>query len=81
MKIRPSDVVSHIPTGEDWVVCGVNYDREELIPCGYPFPSIAKIDDCVLKESCGLEQTTDMIDALRQCGLYSFIEQRGGKKQ
>lgn len=48
MKIRPNDFVRHTPTGEEWVVCGVDYRRNELIPSGYPFPTMAKIEDCVL---------------------------------
>lgn len=31
--IRPSDIVLHRPTGETWVVCGVDRERGELIPC------------------------------------------------
>lgn len=50
-KIMPNDFVRHIPTGEEWVVCGVCYEIDELIPCGYPFPSLAKISDCELTES------------------------------
>ena len=73
-KIRPNDFVKHIPTGEEWVVCGVNYKTGRLIPCGYPFPSMADIKDCVLTESRGLLQDEDMVKALRKYGLVSFID-------
>ena len=74
IKIRPNDFVRHIPSGEEWVVCGVNYERDELIPCGYPFPSLAKLSDCVLSESRRLQQDDDMKKALVGAGLPSFIE-------
>ena len=32
--IRPSDVVLHKPTGETWVVCGVDHEKGELIVRG-----------------------------------------------
>ena len=34
MMIRPSDVVLHKPTGETWVVCGVDHEKGELIVRG-----------------------------------------------
>lgn len=75
-KIRPGDFVKHIPSGEFWVVCGVNYEWNGLIPCGYPFPMLAKISDCILEESNGLEQTEEMKNALRKNGLESFVERK-----
>jgi hypothetical protein len=73
--IRPNDFVKHIPSGEEWVVCGVNYSKNQLIPCGYPFPSLAKISDCELIESRNIPQSKEMKDALTQHGLSSFVEQ------
>jgi len=75
MKIRPNDIVLHKPSGEEWVVCGINYDNGQLIPCGYPFPSVARIDDCVLVESCNKPQTEEMKKALREHGMLNFIEE------
>jgi len=74
-KIRPSDIVRHIPSGETWVVCGVNYDTGHLIPCGYPFPSIAKIADCELVEErySAEGQPDEYITALRALGMESYI--------
>ena len=46
--IKADDVVLHKPSGETWVVCGVDRAASELIPCGYPFPTIAKLADCEL---------------------------------
>lgn len=74
MRIQPNDTVKHIPSGETWVVCGVNYDTGKLIPCGYPFPSIANISDCELAEKRTEPQTEEQIRALRGRGFDSFIE-------
>ena len=74
MKIRPNDYVLHNPTGEEWVVCGINYEQGYLVPCGYPFPSMAKIEDCELTESNGKPQDDEQREALRRYGLDSYIE-------
>lgn len=42
-RIMPNDTVKHRPSGEIWVVCGVNHESGSLVPMGYPFPSIAKV--------------------------------------
>ncbi len=75
-RIRPNDIVKHIPTGEEWVVCGVDYLKGELIPCGYPFPSIAKISDCELIKSGYLTkpQSKEQIEALKNEHLERFID-------
>lgn len=73
--IRSGDFALHKPTGEEWVVAGVNKEQNRLIPCGYPFPSMAKLDDCELTKSRGLKQTDEIKKALRQHGCESFIEQ------
>lgn len=49
-KIMPNDTVKHRPSGEIWVVCGVNHESGNLVPMGYPFPSIAKVEDCEPEE-------------------------------
>lgn len=74
--IMPNDFILHRPTGEEWVVCGVNYERGELIPCGYPFPSIAKIEDCELTEKrySNGGQTEEQIKALQDAKCTSFID-------
>ena len=74
MEIRPNDYVRHMPSGEEWVVCGINYKRNGLVPCGYPFPTLAKITDCELLESRDLPQTTEMKEALQRCGMSVYIE-------
>lgn len=76
--IRPNDVVLHKPTGEKWVVCGVNYNQGCLIPCGYPFPTVVKVEDCELLEEhyhakC---QTEEQINALKKHGYESYIDVR-----
>lgn len=74
--IRPNDTVIHKPTGETWVVCGVNRDLGTLIPCGYPFPSVARIADCELKER-GYEtepQSLEEINALKKHHMESYID-------
>lgn len=71
--IQPNDIVRHIPTGETWVVCGVNVEKGKLIPCGYPFPSMANISDCEIIERRNEPQTEEEIDALKRHGLESYI--------
>lgn len=75
-KIRPNDIVKHIPSGEEWVVCGVNYDEcfPGLVPCGYPFPSLANIGDCELIERGNGIQSEEYKEALRRHGMERFIE-------
>lgn len=74
--IMPNDTVRHRPSGEEWVVCGVNYEKGDLIPCGYPFPSIARIEDCDLVEKRYDKggQKLEYIEALQKAGLPSFID-------
>ena len=76
--IRPNDIVLHKPSGETWVVCGVDREKSELIPCGYPFPTLAKLSDCELVEKryhveC---QSEEQIKALQKHGLDRFIDLR-----
>lgn len=73
-NIRPNDFVFHKPTREEWVVCGVDYERDELIPCGYPFPSIARLSDCKIAEARNEPQSEEMRRALKQHGLNRFLE-------
>ena len=73
-KIRPNDIVRHIPSGEKWIVCGVSYEQDELVPCGYPFPSLAKISDCELIEARGLPQTEEMRKALMKEGFVGLVD-------
>ena len=75
-EIRPNDTVLHKPTGETWVVCGVNHDLKTLIPCGYPFPSIGKIEDCELLQSEyeTHPQTVEQINALKKHGMDNYID-------
>ena len=75
-RIKPNDVVLHKPSGEKWVVAGVNYDDGRLIPKGYPFPSLAKIDDCeLLERRYELEpQSDDVIRYFRDHGMTGYID-------
>ena len=76
--IRPNDVVLHKPTAETWVVCGVDYEEGELIPCGYHFPTIAKLSDCLLLEEHYImtPQSKETIKTLQEHGLERFIDVR-----
>lgn len=78
MKIRPNDIVFHKPSGEKWVVAGVHYDGETFIPMGYPFPSLAKTEDCELVESHyeTEPQEENVIRALMGHGLESYVDVR-----
>lgn len=74
--IMPNDIVLHVPSGEKWAVCGVDHIRGELVPYGYPFPTIAQISDCVLLELCyeQMGQTREAAQELEKCGLHRFID-------
>lgn len=76
MKIMPNDTVFHNPSGETWIVCGVNRKSGMLVPCGWPFPTFAKIEDCELIERRGETeyQTQLEVNALKRHGLDSYIE-------
>lgn len=76
--IRPNDIVLHKPSGEKWVVCGVNYEDNRLIACGYPFPTSARLEDCELIEERYTThfQTEEMINALKKHGLDRYIDAR-----
>lgn len=76
MPILPNDTVLHKPTGETWVVAGVNYETGELVPCGYPFPSVAKIADCELKEKEyeGKYQDPDIVKYFLENGMQNFVD-------
>ena len=75
-RIKPNDVVLHKPSGEKWVVAGVNYDEGRLIPKGYPFPSLANIADCELLERRYefKRQSEDVIKYFRDHGMTSYID-------
>jgi len=74
--IKPNDIVLHKPSGEKWVVAGVNYDEGRLIPMGYPFPSLAYISDCELLEERYESEFQDLgvIRYFRDHGLVSYID-------
>ena len=75
-KIMAGDTVLHRPTGETWVVCGVNYEQGRLIPCGWPFPSLARLEDCELLEKRKEPgQPKEYARALLAHGMAGFIEQ------
>lgn len=79
--IMPNDTVLHKPTGETWVVCGVNRGLGTLIPCGYPFPSMARMEDCELIER-GYEaepQSREQIAALKKNHMESYIDTRSAQ--
>jgi hypothetical protein len=40
----------HTPSGEEWVVLGINRQKNEICVAGWP-PTIAKLSDCVLEDS------------------------------
>ena len=76
--IRPNDIVLHKPSGEKWVVAGVNYDEGRLISKGYPFASLAQIEVCeLLEERYEFErQSDDVIKYFIDHGLTGYIDVR-----
>lgn len=77
-RIMPNDTVKHQPSGETWVVCGVNHESGRLIPMGYPFPTIAYVADCELIERHyeTEPQSEKQIKALQAHGLTGYIDAR-----
>lgn len=80
-EIMPNDVVRHEPSGETWVVCGVNREAGTLIPCGYPFPSMAKVKDCTLIERRYEQepQSVEEIKALQRHGMDTYIDAKSAE--
>lgn len=72
--IRPGDIVHHRPTGETWIVAGVNENNGTLVPKGYPFPTVGKISDCDLIEAKGEPQDESVREAFRTLGMIGYIE-------
>lgn len=77
-RIKPNDVVLHKPSGEKWVVAGVNQEAGYLIPCGWPFPSFARIDSCELAERNYEQepQRKEVILQLLHKGLDGYVDAR-----
>ena len=75
-RIRPNDIVLHKPSGEKWVVAGVNYDEGKLVPMGYPFPSLANIADCeLLERRYPIERQSDkVIRCFKDHGMTGYID-------
>lgn len=74
--IKADDLVLHKPSGETWVVCGVDPAAGELIPCGYLFPTVAKLADCELvRPSKTTKQPRELKDCLLKHGLGRFAEE------
>ena len=75
-KIMPNDVVLHKPSGEKWVVAGVNHEEGRLIPMGYPFPSTVSVGDCELLERHyeARAQEKAVIKHLLHFGLQSYVD-------
>ena len=76
--IMPNDIIIHKPSGETWVVAGVNHQTKEVVPKGYPFPSVAKLDDCeIIERRYEIEcQGVDVINAFKKAGMINFIDVR-----
>lgn len=74
--IKPNDIVLHKPSGEKWVVAGVNREACTLIPKGYPFPSVARIEDCELLERRYEFERQDekLIKFFRNNGMNGYID-------
>lgn len=77
-EIRPNDVVLHRPSGEKWVVAGVNYETGEVVPFGYPFPSVGKMVDCeIVERKYETEpQSEETIKKFLDMGMVNFIDTR-----
>ena len=61
MDIDTGDTVKHRPTGEEWLVAGVENGR--LMWCGYP-PGTADVADCDLIEKATPEERDKLLHEL-----------------
>lgn len=77
-RIRPNDIVLHKPTGEKWIVAGVHNDGKSLIPKGWPFPTVAKTEDCELLEEryTTKPQEESVIKVLMEEGMQAYVDVR-----
>ena len=77
-NIMPNDIGLHKPSGEKWVVAGVNYATREVVPYGYPFPSFGKMEDCeIVERRYELEfQPKKVISEFLSRGMPTFIDLR-----
>lgn len=68
----------HKPSGETWVVAGVDHAKRKVIPAGYPFPSVADAADCeLLERRYETEfQSEDVINEFKKLGMLNFIDVR-----
>ena len=75
-EIKPNDIVLHKPSGEKWVVAGVNREAGCLIPKGYPFPSVARLEDCeIIERRYEFErQDENLIKFFRDNGMNGYID-------
>ena len=58
---KTGDTVLHKPSGETWVVAGVQ--NGDLYPCGWPL-GIAKLADCEVTERCSEEEHLKLLKQL-----------------
>jgi hypothetical protein len=80
-QIHAGDMVKHIPTGEKWIVAGVNRKEGRIVRMGYPFPSLAPLAECELVESDSVMVTEHIKESLRKNGLSSYVEDTADTKQ
>ena len=75
-QIMPNDVVLHVPSGEKWVVAGVDHKDGRLIPKGHPFPSTAYVSDCKLLERKYENewQDAEVIRYFMNNGMSSYVD-------
>ena len=69
--IRPNDVILYKPTGEKFVVYGVDKEQENVIVWGKSFAKLSA-DDCELVDE--KYQTKTQINMLREHGLTKYID-------
>lgn len=67
--MREADVVLHYPTGEKWVLGGVDYERDEVYPLGWP-ETIAKASHCLLVERATDAESDKLINELANKSGY-----------
>ena len=78
-RIRTGDVVYVASVEEEWLVAFADYDRNEVVCCGWPL-SIVKVADCKLVTSCSDEEHRKLLDDLANMREQSDMRCRWARR-
>lgn len=79
-RIRTGDSVYVASVDETWLVAFADYDRDELVCCGWPL-SLVKIGDCKLVKACTDEEHLELLGDLADMNDQSDMRCRWARRQ